>query len=57
MLKDASDRWTTSDASDLYEVPRWGKGYFSVSRDGHMLVHPQKDPNRSIDMKELLSRE
>ena len=56
MQKDASDRWTTSDASDLYEVPRWGKGYFSVSRDGHMLVHPQKDPNRSIDMKELVDR-
>src|SRR5262245_31464383 len=56
MLKDSTDRWTTSDASDLYEVTRWGKGYFSVSPSGHLLVHPQKDPNRSIDMKELVER-
>ena len=25
-----TDVWTTSEASELYEVPRWGKSYFSV---------------------------
>ncbi|MCI0357791.1 MAG: biosynthetic arginine decarboxylase [Planctomycetaceae bacterium] len=56
MLKDAVDRWTISDASELYDVPRWGKGYFSVSSQGHMLVHPTKDPNLAIDMKDLIER-
>lgn len=56
MLKDAVDRWTVTDASELYEVPRWGKGYFSVNERGHMQVHPTKDPALAIDMKELIER-
>src|SRR5687768_1781654 len=56
MLKDAVDRWTTTDASELYDVPRWGKGYFSVSSRGHIQVHPSKDPNLAIDMQELIER-
>lgn len=56
MLKDAVDRWTTTDASELYEVPRWGKGYFSVNRRGHVAVHPTRDPNLAIDLKELVDR-
>lgn len=56
MLKEAVDRWTTADASELYEVPSWGKGYFSVGSNGNLLVHPTKDPNRFIDMKELVER-
>jgi arginine decarboxylase len=56
MLKDAVDRWTTTDASELYEVPRWGKGYFSVNSRGHVAVHPTRDPNLAIDLKELVDR-
>src|SRR5258707_12261646 len=56
MLKDAVDSWTTTDASELYEVPRWGKGYFSANSRGHIQVHPTKDPALAIDMKELIER-
>jgi arginine decarboxylase len=45
--------FTVTDASELYEVERWGKGYFSISDAGHVLVHPTKDPSRSIDLKQL----
>jgi arginine decarboxylase len=45
--------FTVTDASELYEIERWGKGYFSISEDGHVLVHPTKDPGRSIDLKLL----
>jgi arginine decarboxylase len=47
------DAFTVGDATDLYEVERWGKGYFSISSSGHVLVHPTKDPARSIDLKQL----
>ena len=33
--------WSVHDASELYDVPRWGKGYFTV-KDGHLQVHPTK---------------
>jgi arginine decarboxylase len=48
--------WSAADASEFYDVPRWGKGYFSVGANGHFLVHPDKDPSRFIDLKELIDR-
>ena len=50
----AGELFTATDAAELYEVARWGKGYFSVSPVGHVLVHPTKDPARSIDLKQLI---
>ena len=52
----AGELFTVSDATELYEVDRWGKGYFSISNDGHVLVHPTKDPARAIDLKELVDQ-
>src|SRR5579872_5481336 len=49
-----TERWSTQDASELYDVASWGKGYFSVGANGHIRVHPEKDPHRSIDLKELV---
>jgi len=40
------DVFTVTDATELYEVDRWGRGYFSISPAGHVLVHPTKDPAR-----------
>lgn len=56
MLKDAVDRWSITDAAELYDVPRWGKGYFGVNDKGHLTVHPNKDPAVGIDMKDLIDR-
>src|SRR3954469_8860856 len=50
----AGEIFTASDATELYEVDRWGKGYFSISNEGHVLVHPTKDPARAIDLKQLV---
>src|SRR5688500_657082 len=48
--------WSVHDASELYEVTRWGNGYFSVNSSGHLEVHPTKDPQRAIDLKQLVDR-
>jgi arginine decarboxylase len=53
-VREPADRWTTVDASEMYDVASWGKGYFSVGQNGHMYVHPDKDPARAIDLKELV---
>src|ERR1700759_5427753 len=49
-----TERWTPQVASDFYDVASWGKGYFSVGENGHLRVHPEKDPARSIDLKQLI---
>jgi arginine decarboxylase len=48
--------WSVHDASELYEVARWGNGYFSVNDAGHLQVHPTKEPSKAIDLKELVDR-
>ena len=50
------EHWSTADAADLFEVARWGNGDFSVGPNGHLLVHPDKDPTKSIDLKQLVDR-
>lgn len=54
MLDQQVKPWTASDAAELYDVGRWGAGYFSVSDAGNLCVHPTKDPKRSIDLKQLV---
>jgi arginine decarboxylase len=54
LVVEPTERWTPQIASDLYDVASWGKGYFSVGDVGHVRVHPEKDPARSIDLKELV---
>jgi arginine decarboxylase len=44
------------DANELYEVSRWGNGYFSVNAAGHVEVHPTQDSSRAIDLKDLVDR-
>ncbi|MFG0335660.1 MAG: biosynthetic arginine decarboxylase [Maioricimonas sp. JB049] len=55
-LESAMKPWTTADATELYEVARWGNGYFSIGENGHLQVHPDRDPSRSIDLKDLIDR-
>lgn len=56
MITDAVERWSTTDASELYDVPSWGKGYFGINAEGHLTVHPTRDPNHSFDLKDLVER-
>ena len=51
-----TERWTTADAGELYDVKSWGKGYFSVGENGHLWVHPTKEPSRGIDLRELAEK-
>ena len=53
-VREPADRWTTTDAAELYDVASWGKGYFSVGENGNLFVHPTKEAERRIDLKQLV---
>jgi arginine decarboxylase len=53
-VREPADRWTTTDAAELYDVASWGKGYFSVGGNGNLVVHPTKELDRKIDLKQLV---
>jgi arginine decarboxylase len=50
------DKWKTHDALETYFVRNWGKGYFHINPAGHVTVHPDKNPERAIDLKELVDQ-
>jgi arginine decarboxylase len=49
-------QWSVKAASALYEISRWGNGYFSINDAGHVQVHPTKEPDQAIDLKKLIDR-
>ena len=40
-----------SEAEELYGIDAWGKGFFSISDEGHLLVHPTREGHRFADLK------
>ena len=56
MNEQETRRWTVVDAAELYEVAGWGKGYFSINPAGNACIHPNKDPQRRIDLKQLVDQ-
>ncbi|HUP90482.1 MAG TPA: biosynthetic arginine decarboxylase, partial [Longimicrobiales bacterium] len=45
--------WTTNDSRDLYNVDGWGIGYFGISDNGHLTVHPTQEVDRALDLYEM----
>ncbi|MEM8671473.1 MAG: biosynthetic arginine decarboxylase [Planctomycetota bacterium] len=48
--------WSIEDSRKLYEIERWGDGYFHVSEDGDLQVSPDRDPSSAIDLKKLIEQ-
>ena len=46
--------WTPKDSARLYGIRNWGHGYFAVNDEGHVIVQPNADPARSVDLKKLV---
>ena len=49
-------QWKVHDSAELYNVRNWGKGYFAINEAGHVTVQPNKRPDESIDLKELIDQ-
>src|SRR5260370_29776714 len=50
------EKWKVQDSLETYGIRHWGKGYFGINQAGHVTVHPDKDPNKSIDLKQLVDQ-
>lgn len=48
--------WSTADALRIYNVDRWGDGYFGVDADGHVTVRPcGSDDGPTVRLEDVLS--
>ncbi len=46
--------WTLDDARELYQIRRWGGGFFDVNESGNVEVRPHKTALPSIDLHEVI---
>jgi arginine decarboxylase len=46
--------WTIRDSLELYNVPNWGRGFFSVNDAGHVEVRPRGADQPPIDLLSLV---
>ena len=46
-------KWRIEDSEELYNIPGWGRNYFSVNEKGHIVVTPRQDC-AAVDLKEVM---
>ncbi|MDE5628173.1 MAG: biosynthetic arginine decarboxylase [Muribaculaceae bacterium] len=46
-------KWRIEDSEELYNIPGWGRNYFSVNDKGHIVVTPRKEC-ASVDLKDIM---
>lgn len=49
-----SETWDIPSAIALYNVDRWGSGYFTINRFGNVQVMPTQNENLAIDLMEVI---
>ncbi|MFH0937836.1 MAG: biosynthetic arginine decarboxylase [Planctomycetota bacterium] len=49
------ESWSVQDAVELYGVNHWGRQFFSVNTQGHLVVHPTGQKETGIDLKALVA--
>ncbi len=47
-------RWNVQQARNLYNVHRWGAGYFDVNEAGRVIAKPLKDAGASVDLTDVI---
>src|SRR5713226_8654311 len=53
-LLPANHAWKIDESLDLYQVEAWGKGYFSINAQGHVVIRPNQDASREIDLHDVV---
>ena len=46
-------KWRIEDSEELYNIPGWGRNYFSVNEKGHVVVTP-REGFASVDLKDVI---
>lgn len=49
-------KWTVAQSEELYLISGWGAPYFAVNRSGHVVVMPQGNPKKSVNLKTLVDQ-
>jgi len=48
--------WSIEQARASYNIPYWGGGYYDINAEGRLCAYPERDPQRGIDLLELVDQ-
>ncbi len=51
----SADDWSIDDAADLYRVPAWSDGFFTINDKGHVAVTPIDGNPLAIDVMDVIA--
>ncbi len=46
--------WSIEAARTLYNIDRWGAGYFDINPEGHVVARPLQEKGASVDLTDLI---
>src|SRR4028119_2021649 len=49
-----TETWDIPSAISLYNIDRWGTGYFGINGKGHVEVMPTREKDKAIDIMEVI---
>jgi arginine decarboxylase len=52
---DLLDRWTIKKSEELYGVKNWGKKYFSINKNGEVVINPFDHKNEGVSLMNIVS--
>lgn len=53
-LGEDNQPWNTEAARTLYNVDRWGAGYFDIDDEGHVVAKPLQDAGAMVDLTDVV---
>ena len=42
--------WSIQDSEELYGLKKWGKPYFNINDIGHIIVSPQNNKDKALNL-------
>ncbi|MGA2865424.1 MAG: biosynthetic arginine decarboxylase [Verrucomicrobiota bacterium] len=51
---DGRGTWDIQDARNLYNVHRWGTGYFDINEAGRVIAKPLRDAGAAVDLTDVI---
>jgi arginine decarboxylase len=52
--KTGAEPWGVQDARNLYNIQRWGAGYFDINDTGHVVARPLMETGAAVDLCDIV---
>ncbi|MHB1306250.1 MAG: biosynthetic arginine decarboxylase [Limisphaerales bacterium] len=53
-LADGGEPWNVAAARSLYNIDRWGSGYFDINDEGHVVARPLQEGGAEVDLTDVI---